>query len=54
MPGAGSALIADNVISGARRGAVVGMDGLEALSGDLTRDGAARYAQLSIRGNRVN
>ena len=54
VPGAGSAVIADNMFSGARRGAVLGMHQFEVVSGDLTRDGAARYAQLSIRGNRVN
>jgi len=54
VPGAGGAVIADNMISGSRRGAILGMDHLEVVSGDLTRDGAARYAQLSIAGNRVN
>ena len=50
--GAGSALVADNLIVGASTGAIVGMDGLKPVSGDLTRD-AARYAQLTITGNRV-
>ena len=54
VPGAGGAVIADNMISGARRGAILGMDHREVVSGDLTRDGAARYAQLAIAGNRVN
>jgi len=54
VPGAGGAVIADNSISGARRGAILGMDHFNVVSGDLTRDGAARYAQLSIGGNRVN
>jgi uncharacterized secreted repeat protein (TIGR03808 family) len=52
-PGAGAAVIADNLISGTRRGAIVGMDGDEAVGGDLAKDGGARYAQLSIGGNRV-
>jgi uncharacterized secreted repeat protein (TIGR03808 family) len=52
-PGAGSALVADNLIVGASRGAVVGMDGLRAVTGDLTRDGASRFAQFAITGNRV-
>ncbi len=52
-PGAGSALVADNLIAGATLGAVVGMDGLKPVTGDLTRDGAARFAQLTITGNRV-
>ena len=50
--GAGSALVADNLIVGASTGAIVGMDGLKPVTGDLTRD-AARYAQLTITGNRV-
>jgi uncharacterized secreted repeat protein (TIGR03808 family) len=52
-PGAGAAVIADNLISDARSGAIVGMEWKKAVTGDLSRDGAARYAQLSIGGNRV-
>jgi uncharacterized secreted repeat protein (TIGR03808 family) len=51
--GAGPALIADNMIAEARRGAIVGMDRGSPLTGDLAKDGAGRYAQLSISGNRV-
>ncbi len=54
VPGAGGAAVANNVISGARRGAIVGLDHKEVVTGDLTRDGAARYTQLAIAGNRVN
>jgi uncharacterized secreted repeat protein (TIGR03808 family) len=54
VPGAGGAVIANNMISGARRGAILGMDHREVVTGDLTKDGAARYAQLAIGGNRVN
>ena len=54
VPGAGGAVIADNMISAARRGAILGMDHLEVVSDDLARTGAARYAQLAISGNRVN
>lgn len=50
--GAGSALVADNLIVGASTGAIVGMDGLKPITDDLARD-AARYAQLTITGNRV-
>jgi uncharacterized secreted repeat protein (TIGR03808 family) len=53
VPGAGSAVIADNIITGARRGAILGMDHLEVVSDDLAKTGAARYAQLAINGNRV-
>lgn len=52
-PQAGSALIADNLIAGARAGAVVGMAWKKAVTGDLTKGGAERYAQLTIGGNRV-
>jgi len=52
-PGAGSAVIADNLISGTKSGAIVGMDQRRAMTGDLAREGAARYAQLAINGNRV-
>jgi uncharacterized secreted repeat protein (TIGR03808 family) len=51
--GAGTALIANNLISGARRGAIVGMEGKQAVTDDLSKDVPARYAQLSIAGNRV-
>ena len=52
-PGAGASVIADNLISGARRGAIVGMAWQKPATGDLATEGAARYAQLSISGNRV-
>ena len=51
-PGAGSAVIADNLISGARRGAILGMDGRNPVTGELANDGG-RFAQLAINGNRV-
>jgi uncharacterized secreted repeat protein (TIGR03808 family) len=53
VPGAGTTLIADNLIAGARLGAIVGMEWNKPVTGDLAQDGAARYAQLSISGNRV-
>jgi uncharacterized secreted repeat protein (TIGR03808 family) len=52
-PGAGAAVIADNMISDARRAAIVGMEWKKPVTGDLSQDGAAQYAQLSIAGNRV-
>jgi uncharacterized secreted repeat protein (TIGR03808 family) len=52
-PGAGAAVIADNLISEIRRGAIVGVEFKNPVTGDLSKDGAARYAQLSIAGNRV-
>jgi uncharacterized secreted repeat protein (TIGR03808 family) len=52
-PGAGQALIADNLVQGARIGAVVGMEWTRPVTGDLARDGAGRHAQLTVSGNRV-
>lgn len=54
VPGAGGAVIANNMISGARRGAIVGLDHRAVITGDLSRDGAARYTQLAITGNRAD
>jgi uncharacterized secreted repeat protein (TIGR03808 family) len=52
-PGAGSAVIADNLVSGARLGAIVGMEWKKPVTGDLSQAGAERFAQLSVAGNRV-
>ena len=52
-PGAGSALIADNLIAAVKRGAIVGMEWSKPVTGDLAGDGTHRFAQLSIAGNRV-
>jgi uncharacterized secreted repeat protein (TIGR03808 family) len=52
-PGAGTAVIANNLISGARLGAIVGMEWTKIVADDLGRDAPARYAQLSVDGNRV-
>jgi uncharacterized secreted repeat protein (TIGR03808 family) len=51
--GAGSALVADNLISGTTMGAILGMDGLKRVTNDLSADKPAQYAQLTISGNRV-
>jgi uncharacterized secreted repeat protein (TIGR03808 family) len=53
-PGAGTALIANNVISEASRGAIIGMDRTRVATGDLAKSGAERYPQLTISGNRVS
>jgi uncharacterized secreted repeat protein (TIGR03808 family) len=52
-PGAGTAVITDNILSDVRRGAIVGTEWKKTVTGDLAKDGAAHYAQLSIGGNRV-
>ncbi|MDB5619171.1 TIGR03808 family TAT-translocated repetitive protein [Tardiphaga sp.] len=53
MPGAGTALVSGNMISGAPRGAVVGLDHAKPVTPDLTNDGAQKYAQVSLSGNVV-
>jgi uncharacterized secreted repeat protein (TIGR03808 family) len=52
-PGGGSALVNDNLISGAKNGAVVGFDHHKRITGDLTQQGAAKFAQLAIGSNLV-
>ena len=52
-PGAGAAVIVDNTISDSRIAAIIGMEWNKPVTGDLSQDGAAQYAQLSIGGNRV-
>jgi len=52
-PGAGAALIANNVIADVLRGAVIGTDRRRIVTGDLLKGGAERYAHLSLAGNRV-
>jgi uncharacterized secreted repeat protein (TIGR03808 family) len=51
--GAGTALIANNMIADVKRGAIVGMDRKRIVTGDLMRGGAERYANLTVSGNRV-
>jgi uncharacterized secreted repeat protein (TIGR03808 family) len=52
VPGAGSALIASNVLSECER-AIVGMDHARPVTADLVSGGADRHPHLSIAGNRV-
>jgi uncharacterized secreted repeat protein (TIGR03808 family) len=52
VPGAESAVIADNLISGTRRGAILGMDRRIPVTGELA-NGGGRFAQLAISGNQV-
>jgi uncharacterized secreted repeat protein (TIGR03808 family) len=51
--GAGTALVDNNMISEAPRGAVVGLDHARAITADLAADGAQRYAQVVIGNNAV-
>jgi hypothetical protein len=52
-PGAGSALIDNNVIRDAPRGAVVGLDHFKPVTADLTRSGAEKLAQVTLGTNQV-
>ena len=51
--GAGGAAISGNVIQGARRGAIVGMEWHKAVTGDLLKSGAESYPLLKLTGNQV-
>src|SRR4029078_4107296 len=53
VPGAGTALVNNNMISEPPRGAVVGLDHARAVTSDLSADGAQRFAQLVVGGNAV-
>jgi hypothetical protein len=53
VPGAGSAVVSNNMISGTPRGAVVGLEHLKAITNDLTQEARPRYAQLMVTGNAV-
>ena len=54
VDGAGSAVISDNMISGADKGAVVGMRWTEPVTGDLALSGADKFPRLLIERNRVS
>ena len=53
VPGAGTALIANNLISQTLRGAIVGMARTKAVTGDLAKAGVEQYAHITLSGNRV-
>ena len=52
-PGAGTALVNNNMISETPRGAVVGLDHARAVTPDLSAEGAQRYAQVVVGTNAV-
>jgi len=52
-PGAGTALVGSNMISGTSRGAVVGLDHARPVTPDLAAEGAQRFAQVAVNGNVV-
>jgi uncharacterized secreted repeat protein (TIGR03808 family) len=51
--GAGTALVNNNMISGAPRGAVVGLDHARPVTPDLSAEGAQRFAQVVVGTNAV-
>lgn len=53
LPGAGTALVGTNMISGTQRGAVVGLDHAKPVTPDLMADGAPKYPNIMIAGNAV-
>jgi uncharacterized secreted repeat protein (TIGR03808 family) len=53
VPGAGTALVNNNMISETPRGAVVGLDHARAVTTDLSTEGAQRYAQVMVGTNAV-
>jgi uncharacterized secreted repeat protein (TIGR03808 family) len=52
-PGAGMALVNNNMISETPRGAVVGLDHARPVTADLSADGAQRFAQVVIGTNAI-
>ncbi|HET7889133.1 MAG TPA: TIGR03808 family TAT-translocated repetitive protein [Bradyrhizobium sp.] len=52
-PGAGTALVNDNVISETPRGAVVGLDHARPITPDLSIEGSPRFAQVVVGMNAV-
>jgi uncharacterized secreted repeat protein (TIGR03808 family) len=53
VPGAGTALVNNNMISETPRGAVVGLDHARPVTPDLSADGAQRFAQVVMGTNAV-
>jgi uncharacterized secreted repeat protein (TIGR03808 family) len=52
-PGAGTALVNNNMISDAPRGAVVGLDHARPITPDLTAEGSPHFAQVAVGMNAV-
>lgn len=53
-PGAGNALVADNLISKTPKGAILGLKWSKVATGDLSQSGAEGYPQLRIERNYVS
>ncbi|MER9725028.1 MULTISPECIES: TIGR03808 family TAT-translocated repetitive protein [unclassified Mesorhizobium] len=54
VEGAGNAIISDNVIDGAKNGAIIGQRWAEPATGDLARSSISGYAHLTVERNRVS
>lgn len=54
VDGAGNAIISDNVIDGARNGAIIGQRWAEPATGDLAKSSDTGYAHLTVERNRVS
>jgi uncharacterized secreted repeat protein (TIGR03808 family) len=54
VEGSGSAVVNNNMISGAERGAIVGMRWRDTVAGDLARSGAEAFPHLMIERNAVS
>ncbi len=52
-PGAASTVVANNIITESRRGAIMGMAGAKPVTADLAQGGAESYGHLTISGNRA-
>ena len=53
LTGAGTALVSNNLISGATRSAIAGLDHGKPITGDLSLEGTSRFPQIALNGNVV-
>jgi uncharacterized secreted repeat protein (TIGR03808 family) len=53
VPGAGTALVNNNLISGSAHSAIVGLDHARPVTGDLGKESASRFAQIVLGGNAI-
>jgi uncharacterized secreted repeat protein (TIGR03808 family) len=53
VPGAGTALVNGNLISGSARGSIVGLDHDKVVTGDLGKETTSRFAQIVLGTNAV-
>ncbi|BCH34041.1 Tat protein [Mesorhizobium sp. L-8-10] len=54
VAGVGPAIITDNMIDGAERGAIVGFEWTRQVTGDLAAEGSDAYRHLTVERNRVS